>query len=993
MSGFGIEIAILAIPLVAAALLAALPGYRLTARLNVAASLATLVAALLLFVVPRPEPGRYLLIDDLNIVFVVLTTFVAFTTSVFSASYIGHELETGRLTPAYLRFYHAMYQLMMFGMNLALIANNIGVMWVAIELATLSTVLMVGIYRTHEALEAAWKYFILGSVGIALALFGTILVYMAARPVIGEGPDAMVWTVLVEKAGQFDPALLNLAFVFLLLGYGTKVGLAPLHAWLPDAHAEGPTPISAVLSGLLLNVALYAVLRFKLLLAANSAALAPGPLLVVMGLGSLVFAAFMLYRRRDIKRFFAYSSIEHMGIIAFAFGMGGPLANFAGLYHMVMHSLTKSGIFFAVGHVAQVKGTQKIADIKGLTASHPVLGWSLVVGVVAIAGLPPLGVFMSEFLVVSSTFAREPLLALIFVAGLIVAFAALMLRLQGLVFGEPSGSTAPVKASYVPMFVHFALVLIAGVYMPPHAGHLVRAYCEAARMTARDALIANGTLVAGHRPWPRVAVDADGWRDAIEALAAGELTLTSEWGETGAVHMAIADEGGVAVVSLRVPDGHFPSVGAAHPPAIRLERAMADLFGLVPDGLATRARGSIMGAGASNSRSTGRAAWSCRHLNFRQRGGVPPATPYPFLPVEGESLHQIPVGPVHAGIIEPGHFRFTASGETIVRLEERLGYVHKGIDGLMQGADLMQAARLAGRVSGDSTVAYALAFARAVEAATGIEPPRRAVWLRAMMAELERIANHLGDIGAICNDAAFALMLAHCAVLRERVLRFAETAFGHRMMKDRIVPGGVAVDFAKTATLALEALLAEMWEMFPRLVNLYDNTASLQDRTVGTGILTADLARRFAVGGPIGRASGRTFDTRRALPYPPYDGLKFRVPVRDDGDVNARVWLRIREVEQSLLLLERIAAGLPDGPLSVDVPTRAGEGVALVEGFRGDIFVSVRLAGDGRVQRCHLRDPSWFQWPLLEAAIEGNIVADFPLCNKSFNCSYSGHDL
>ncbi len=467
MSGFGIEIAILAIPLAAAGLLAALPGYRLTARLNVAASLATLIAALLLFAVPRPEPGRYLLIDDLNIVFVVLTTFVAFTTSVFSASYIGHELETGRLTPAYLRFYHAMYQLMMFGMNLALIANNIGVMWVAIELATLSTVLMVGIYRTHEALEAAWKYFILGSVGIALALFGTILVYMAARPVIGEGPDAMVWTVLVEKASQFDPALLNLAFVFLLLGYGTKVGLAPLHAWLPDAHAEGPTPISAVLSGLLLNVALYAVLRFKLLLAANSGALAPGPLLVVMGLGSLVFAAFMLYRRRDIKRFFAYSSIEHMGIIAFAFGMGGPLANFAGLYHMVMHSLTKSGIFFAVGHVAQVKGTQKIADIKGLTASHPVLGWSLVLGVVAIAGLPPLGVFMSEFLVVSSTFAREPLLALIFVAGLLIAFAALMLRLQGLVFGEPSGSTAPVKASYIPMFVHFALVLIAGFYMPP----------------------------------------------------------------------------------------------------------------------------------------------------------------------------------------------------------------------------------------------------------------------------------------------------------------------------------------------------------------------------------------------------------------------------------------------------------------------------------------------------------------------------------------------
>ena len=327
----------------------------------------------------------------------------------------------------------------MFAMNLALVANNIGLMWVAIELATLTTVLMVGIYRTHEALEAAWKYFILGSVGIALALFGTILVYMAAQPVVGEGLDAMVWTVLIEQAASFDPALLNVAFVFLLLGYGTKVGLAPLHAWLPDAHAEGPTPISAVLSGLLLNVALYAVLRFKMLLAANPGALAPGPLMVIMGLVSLIFAAFMLYRRRDIKRMFAYSSIEHMGIITFAFGMGGPLANFAGLLHMTMHSLTKSAIFFAVGHIAQVKGTQKIADIGGLTETHPVLGWGLVLGVVAIAGMPPLGIFMSEFLVVSSTFAREPLLAIPLVFGLLVGFGALFLRLNQVAFGEPRG--------------------------------------------------------------------------------------------------------------------------------------------------------------------------------------------------------------------------------------------------------------------------------------------------------------------------------------------------------------------------------------------------------------------------------------------------------------------------------------------------------------------------------------------------------------------------
>lgn len=463
---FDALIGVLLIPALSACLLAILPGYRLISRLNVLAAFLTFATAVSLFVV-EPVSGPYLLVDDLNKVFIVLTTFVTFTTSVFSASYIGHEIEIGRLKLRYVRFYHAMYQVLMFGMNLALVANNIGLMWVAIELATLTTVLMVGIYRTHEALEAAWKYFILGSVGIALALFGTILIYMAANPVIGVGRDAMVWTVLVTQAAKFDPALLNVAFVFLLLGYGTKVGLAPLHAWLPDAHAEGPTPVSAVLSGLLLNVALYALLRFKMLLALNPAAIAPGPLMVTMGLISCVFAAFMLYKRRDIKRMFAYSSIEHMGIIVFAFGMGGPLANFAGLLHMTMHSLTKSAIFFAVGHITQVKGTQNIADMGGLTVTHPVLGWGLVLGVVAIAGLPPLGIFMSEFLVVSSTFSRQPWLVLILVFGILVALGGLFLQLNKVVFGEPVGPTGPVEASYVPMFAHLAIVAMAGIYLPP----------------------------------------------------------------------------------------------------------------------------------------------------------------------------------------------------------------------------------------------------------------------------------------------------------------------------------------------------------------------------------------------------------------------------------------------------------------------------------------------------------------------------------------------
>jgi Ni,Fe-hydrogenase III large subunit len=358
-------------------------------------------------------------------------------------------------------------------------------------------------------------------------------------------------------------------------------------------------------------------------------------------------------------------------------------------------------------------------------------------------------------------------------------------------------------------------------------------------------------------------------------------------------------------------------------------------------------------------------------------------------------LHQIAVGPVHAGIIEPGHFRFTASGETVVRLEERLGYVHKGIERLMEGAELARAAQLAGRVSGDSTVAYAIAFARAAEAACGIEAPARAQWLRALMAELERLANHLGDIGAICNDASFALMLAECAVLRERVLRAADAAFGHRLMRDGAVPGGVARDIDAAGSAAIRVLVETVGRRLPGLITLYDNTASLLDRTVGTGRVAPALARQFGAGGYVGRASGRAFDARRSLPYAPYDQLTFEVPVREDGDVHARIWIRIREVEQSLALIRQILDRLPAGPTRVSLPAleQGGEGIALVEGFRGDILVALRLAPGGTLERCHLRDPSWFQWPLLEVAIDGNIVADFPLCNKSFNCSYSGHDL
>ena len=465
----------------------------------------------------------------------------------------------------------------------------------------------------------------------------------------------------------------------------------------------------------------------------------------------------------------------------------------------------------------------------------------------------------------------------------------------------------------------------------------------------------------------QTSVKVDGWLKAIDRLAEGSLTLLSLWADPPDVKMATLDaaSGDINIISYVTRHNQYPTVGVKHPPAIRLERAIRDLH-------------KLDAIGASDTRP-----WV-----------IHTTAPYEFLPAEGEALHQIAVGPVHAGIIEPGHFRFTANGEFLVRLEQRLGYVHKGIEALMTGAPLDRAAKLAARTSGDSTVAYGFAFARAAEMALKIAAPPRAVYLRGLMAELERLANHFGDIGAICNDASFSLLHAQFGILRELTLRAAEACFGHRLMMDVIVPGGVARDISEDGVAQVRALLAEARRVFPHLIQLYDNTASLQDRTVTTGVVKPEYARQFGAGGYIGRASGRDVDARRTPGYAPYDALTFDVPVLTDGDVNARVWIRIREVEQSLGLIDQIVESLPNGAIMAELAAvRGGEGLAMVEAFRGDVLVWLRLDTEGRVARCHLRDASWFQWPLLETAVDGNIVADFPLCNKSFNCSYAGHDL
>lgn len=464
---------LLGLPLASAFVLGLIGHRRFAPEVNVVASFCTFIAGAWLTVrIVESGPMRVwndqFFIDPFNVFLVALTAFISFTTSLFSRPYMRVEEHHGRVSARRLRLYHSMYQLFMFTMLLALTTNNLGVLWVAMEAATLSTVLLVSLYRTGPSLEAAWKYFILCGVGIAQALFGTILLYLAAEKVFGQaGMSALLWTHLDSVKGQLDPTLLTIAFVFLLVGYGTKVGLAPLHNWLPDAHAEGPTPISAVLSGLLLNVALYAVVRCKVLTEGAIHTALPGQMLMGFGLLSVVLAAFFLWRQRDIKRLFAYSSIEHMGIVTFAFGMGGPVANFAALLHMTVHSLTKSAIFFAVGHAAQKAGTQMMDRIRGLITLSPTVGWGLMLGALAILGMPPFGVFASEFLILTTAMKQQPWATPILLMALGVAFGAIFGRVQPMVFGETTAKRLPHPPALLPVFAHLGIVLLLGLYIPP----------------------------------------------------------------------------------------------------------------------------------------------------------------------------------------------------------------------------------------------------------------------------------------------------------------------------------------------------------------------------------------------------------------------------------------------------------------------------------------------------------------------------------------------
>lgn len=464
-------ILVFATPLLGSLVLAIM-GHKPNGRnANVVFSFGTLLAAIALTIRIVAEGPLFALndqffIDSLNIFLVTLTALIGFTTSVFSRPYMRIEEDRGKMTHGRMRLYFSMYQLFSFCMLLALTTNNMGILWVAMEAATLTTVLLVSVYRTPASLEAAWKYFILCGVGIAQALMGTILLYMASQKVISPGLNPLLWTNLNASKLILNPTIMSLAFVFLLVGYGTKVGLAPLHNWLPDAHAEGPTPISAVLSGLLLNVALYAVIRCKILTDGALKNNFAGNLMIGFGLLSVLVGAFSLLRQRDIKRMFSYSSIEHMGIMTFAFGMGGPIANFAGLLHMTVHALSKSAVFYAVGHAAQKAKSQIMDDIRGLIKVSPTVGWGLMMGTLAILGMPPFGIFASEFLILTSAMHQLPWAAPILLLGLAVAFGAIFSRVQHMVFGETSVKPLAHSPALLPVFLHLSLALMLGLYIP-----------------------------------------------------------------------------------------------------------------------------------------------------------------------------------------------------------------------------------------------------------------------------------------------------------------------------------------------------------------------------------------------------------------------------------------------------------------------------------------------------------------------------------------------
>jgi Ni,Fe-hydrogenase III large subunit len=732
-------------------------------------------------------------------------------------------------------------------------------------------------------------------------------------------------------------------------------------------------------------VAIYAVVRCKVLVEGSLHSQLPSQMLMGFGLLSVVLAAFFLWRQRDIKRLFAYSSIEHMGIIAFAFGMGGPVANFAALLHMTVHSLTKSAIFFAAGHAAQKAGSQLMQNIRGLITLSPTVGWGLMMGSLAILGMPPFGVFASEFLILTTAMREQPWATPILLAALGIAFAAIFGRVQPMVFGETTAKRLPHPPALLPVFAHLAIVLALGIFIPPYLADWYRA-----------AALARSAAYAGAPGLRGLTVTPAQWRQLAQDLAGAGARLLTLWAspeEPPALTMraAFLTEDGALVMSLPLAHAHaaYPGMEDLFSAAARMQRAVADLTGVRSDSSHPDSRPWLR-----------HAAWPRSYLPLvdaplSSPGAAAEPDSYEFVRVEGDGVHEIAVGPVHAGTIEPGHFRFSVVGEKVLRLEERLGYVHKGIEQRFTQLPILEAHRLAARVSGDSAVAFSWAYCQALEGLTDTQIPARAAWLRALYLEIERIANHLGDLGALGNDAGFAFGLSQFARLKEQLLRASDAALGARYLLDAVVPGGTRWDLRASGLPILRDCLRAIEREALRLRTIYDEHEGVRDRFNGAGTVSAQLAARLGLTGLAGRASGQAYDLRIDLPCEPYADLAPVKIGRSEGDVAARVAVRFEELQESLRLADRVLDALPAGSHVTPVPVPAARaiGAGLIEGWRGPVFVALEAGDAGSIRRCHPHDPSWQNWPVLEHAIIGNIVPDFPLINKSFNLSYSGHDL
>lgn len=495
-------------------------------------------------------------------------------------------------------------------------------------------------------------------------------------------------------------------------------------------------------------------------------------------------------------------------------------------------------------------------------------------------------------------------------------------------------------------------------------------------------------------------VDPEVWRTLCVHVAAKGGRLVALWGTDCratrggfAVHAAYATDADCALVTLYPEGTQYPDISDFFPAAIRMQRALHDMLGLSATGAADQRKWLRHAAWPETLHPlrAGNAEEVAQPIDFNElsRDG------YPFITVAGDGVHEIPVGPVHAGTIEPGHFRFSIVGERVLRLEQRLGYKHKGIEKRFEQMDLMQGAALAARVSGDSAAAYGWAYAMAVECAAVVTPPPRALWVRALLLERERIANHLGDLGFLGNDAGLAFGLSQFLILKEDVLRLNQTLFGHRYLMDVIIPGGLSRDFPDDGVTRIRDECTRLEATVLRLRQIYDEHAGLQDRFTNCGCVTPELAARLGLIGQSARASGQAWDLRVLHPCAPYRELDVRIAGRTEGDVAARVAVRFAEILESIRLLRLIVDRLPLGDIAVPVPSPAAGsvGVGWIEGWRGDVFVALEAGADGRIARLHPRDPSWHNWPLLEHAILGNIVPDFPLINKSFNLSYAGQDL